>query len=56
MTTKGIIFFAFMVIGAILNFFAKNISVKINKSEITIKLTGLVLVITSVTLLMIFGK
>ncbi len=56
MSPRGTIFIVLMAIGAILNYASKPLSERSGKSELKIKIAGLVLVLIGVTLLMIFGK
>ncbi len=56
MTIKGIIFIFIAAIGVIINFSSSRISEKFNVSQLKVKLTALLVVIVSITLLMIFGK
>lgn len=53
---RGIILIAIAAVAAIINFTAHSISEKTKFSELTIKVTALVVVLISVSLLMIFGK
>lgn len=56
MSLRGIFFVVIMAIGAILNYASKPLSQKFKKSELTLKIAGLVLVLVGVVLLMVFGK
>jgi len=56
MSIKGIIFLAFAVLGAILNYAARPIGEKLNISELRLKVVALIIVVISISLLFIFGK
>ena len=61
MSVRGTIFFAIMVIGAVVNFASGKICEKYFTEnsmaiQLRLKLAGLALVIIGVVLLMIFGK
>ncbi len=56
MSLRGIFFVILMAIGAVLNYASKPISEKFDKSELKIKIAGLVLVLIGIVLLMVFGK
>ena len=55
-TVKGIIFLAFAVIGAVLNYAARPLGEKFKVSPLKLKVAGLVIVLISVSLIFIFGK
>lgn len=56
MSLRGVFFVVLMAIGAVLNYASKPLSEKFSKSELKIKIAGLVFVLTGIVLLMIFGK
>ena len=56
MTVKGIIFLAFAVIGAVLNYGARPLGENFKVSPLKLKVAGLIIVLISVSLIFIFGK
>ena len=56
MSLKGIIFLAFAVIGAVLNYAARPLGEKFKVSPLKLKVAGLIIVLISVSLIFIFGK
>ena len=56
MSIKGIIFLAFAILGAILNYTARPVGNKFNIPELRLKVIALVIVVISISLLFIFGK
>ena len=56
MSAKGIVFLAFALIGAILNYGARPLGEKMKVSPLKLKVAGLIIVLISVSLIFIFGK
>ena len=56
MGIRGIIFILIAIIGVIVNYSSRLLSARLNISELKIKLSALITVLISITLLMIFGK